>query len=60
MKNIAYFAVIIILLCVLTGSQAYAGHKILWWGDYAGSIPTSETSRTEKPPLSFSINCFRI
>jgi hypothetical protein len=53
MKKIVSFAVIGIILCVLTVSQAYAGYKIFWWGDrsHAGSIPTSETSRTEQASI---------
>ncbi len=51
MKKIAYFAVIGILFCVLTVSQAYACYEIVWWGDYTGSIPTNETSRTEQASI---------
>jgi hypothetical protein len=51
MKKIASFAVIGILLCVLTISLAYAGYEIVWSGDDAGSIPTTETSRTEQASI---------
>jgi hypothetical protein len=51
MKKIESFAVIVTLLCVLTVSQAYAGYEIIWWGDSAGSIPTSETSRTNQASI---------
>jgi hypothetical protein len=51
MKKNTFFAVIGILFCVLTVSQAYAGYKIFWWGNYAGSIPTTETARTEQASI---------
>jgi hypothetical protein len=51
MKKIASFTVIGILLCVLTVSQAYAGYKIIWRGDYTGSLNTSETTRTEQASI---------
>jgi hypothetical protein len=51
MKKIACFAVIGILLFILTVSQAYAEYEIFWWGDYTGNILTSETTRTEQASI---------
>jgi hypothetical protein len=51
MKKIASFAVVLVLFCVLIISQAYAGYKIVWWGDSAGSILTTETAKTEQASI---------
>jgi hypothetical protein len=51
MKKIASFGVIVTLLCVLTGSQAYAGYGIAWEGDETGWMPTTETARTEQASI---------
>ena len=51
MKKTASFTVVLILFCVLTVSQACAGYKIVWWGDSAGSIPTTETAKTEQASI---------
>jgi hypothetical protein len=58
MKKITSFAVIGILLCVLTGSQVYAGYNIAWWGDKMGLIPTTETSRTEQASIELFYELF--
>jgi hypothetical protein len=59
MKKNTFFAVIGILFCVLTGSQAYAQYEIIWWGDDAGSIPTSETSKTEQASIELFNQLFQ-
>jgi hypothetical protein len=48
MKKMACFSVIGTLLCLLIGSQTYAGHEIVWEGNWAGSIFTNKTDRTEQ------------
>jgi hypothetical protein len=58
MKIMKSFTVIVILLCVLTCSRAYAGYNIVWWGDSAGSIPTSETAKTEQASIELFNHLF--
>jgi hypothetical protein len=58
MKKIASFAVIGIISCVLTISQAYAGYNIVWWGDSSGSISTTETARTEQASIELFSQLF--
>ena len=48
MKKIIFIFLIVFLLLVIKITQASAGCNIVWTGDYSGSMPTQETSRTEQ------------
>ncbi len=48
MKKIIFIFLIVFGLFVFNITQASAGCNIVWTGDYSGSMPTQETSRTQQ------------
>ena len=48
MKKIFVILSILLSTAVLNSSQAFAACRIEWSGDYSGSMPTQETSRTQQ------------